>query len=593
MPSDQHLQPDRSPWHMLLPGYLYLAALWLAARQLPHLHAAWSALALPLFALPLLLLLWHQHAVRRLLALHQFDAASGLHRLARRRAFGMLWRAVLALALAAGTLAQAAYLGPQEWLLLGLAPLLLAALAQLTAQAGTVAQFRAPVYRLRWTLWISAWVAALALTAAWLALRLHGASADMHGGLLDQVHALQGRWPQAAGLLAWALDLAAWGQATVDALGHAPGRPAGWQVALALLLGPFALFGQLCLSLAGLSLPATELRRVLGRTLDDGATPAPLDTGRAMGWACVGLLGCAMWFLAAAQVQARLDRAPSPFAITPVPDCEQIDGQFYRPRTTQLLDALLADNRTRMQAQAATACAQLDAIAERAAAGVDAYLDWYFSLGAEWLRIATLLSGDMQALLQSRFQQMVLTDAGLQTALHSLQAAHAAQWEQLGTARVQALELLQDHRLVLDARACRVVQQTTAPAWEAELQATHTRLAAGSAAGLAAGAIAAGWTGRAMGKASVKTAGKVLVQGAARKSAGKGAAAAAGAAAGSAAVPGVGTAVGAATGLAIAVAVDLAMLAAEERLTRADMRRELLATLEETLQPYRQMFGCR
>lgn len=592
MPSDPRLRPDRSPWRPLLAGYLYLAALWLAARQLPHGHAVWSALAVPAFALPLLLLLWHQHTVRRLLALHQFAATGGLHRLARRRAFGMLWRALLALALTAATLAQAAYLAPQEWLLLALAPALLAALALLATRAGTAAQFRAPVYRLRWTLWVSAWTAALALTAAWVAWRLLGTgSAGTETGLLDQVHALQSRWPQARGLLAWALDLAAWGQATVDALGSVD--PPGWgRAALALLLAPLALFGHLCLSLAGLSLPATELRRVLGRSLDERSAPAALGPRRAAAWAGAAVLGCMLWLLALAQGQSRLEDGPSPFAIAPVPACEQIDGQFYRLRTTQLLDALLAEHRTRMQAQAATACAQLDAIAERAGAGVDAYLDWYFSLGAEWLRIATLLSGDMQALLQSRFEQMVMADTGLQAALQSLQTAHAAQWQELGAARTQAMALLQEHRLVLDARACRVAHRPATPAWQAELEGTHTRLAAGSAAGLAAGAIAAGWTARAMGKASVKSAGKVLARGAASKSAGRGAAAAAGAAAGSAAAPGVGTAVGAATGLAIAVAVDLAMLAAEERLTRADMRRELMATLHETLQPYRQLFGC-
>ncbi len=62
------------------------------------------------------------------------------------------------------------------------------------------------------------------------------------------------------------------------------------------------------------------------------------------------------------------------------------------------------------------------------------------------------------------------------------------------------------------------------------------------------------------------------------------------------AVPGLGTGVGAlagvAAGLAVGAGVDIAMLAVEESLTRDDMRRDLLASVDESLAPLREAFQC-
>lgn len=578
-------------WRGLLLGYLYLAALWLAARWLPHGHAAWAAAAVLLLASPMVLALWHQHTVRRLIALHQFADGRRLHRFGSRRALGLVWRALLALLLTSATLAQAVFFDTRDWLLLALAPALLAA-AQHMLQARAAMQFRAPVYHLRWSLWLASWTVALLLAAAWVALQ----RLDMDGAappdLLDHVHALQRRWAEGApGLVIWALDLAAWGQATVAALGQATQGVDGWRIALGVLVAPLALFGHVALSLAGLSLPAAELRRTLAAGLNDAAHPPPLAAGRRALWACMAVIAAMLWFQSIAWLNAALRQRPSPFAVVAVPECERIAGQAYRLNTSYLLDTLMAATRQRLATQQAAACTQLDAIAARTEAGIDAYLDWYFSLGAEWARIATMLTGDVELWLQARFQNMVLADPALTQQLDALQAAQARHWQALDTARADALAALEHHRLVLDERGCRATLVQSEAPWLAQIDAGHGRLAAGSAAGLAAGAIAAQLTAKAMGKASMKTAGTLLLKAAAKKAAGQGAAAAAGAAIGSV-VPGVGTLVGAVTGLAIGTAVDVAALAAEEGLTRADMRRDLLDAVAETLHPYRTLFGC-
>jgi len=102
-----------------------------------------------------------------------------------------------------------------------------------------------------------------------------------------------------------------------------------------------------------------------------------------------------------------------------------------------------------------------------------------------------------------------------------------------------------------------------------------------------------------MRRASMQVASRVLGKAAARQGIGRLGAAAAGAATGAAAgsaVPGLGTGIGAlagaATGLAVGAGVDVAMLAVEEKLTRPDLRRDLLGAVEESLAPLRAAFEC-
>jgi hypothetical protein len=61
-------------------------------------------------------------------------------------------------------------------------------------------------------------------------------------------------------------------------------------------------------------------------------------------------------------------------------------------------------------------------------------------------------------------------------------------------------------------------------------------------------------------------------------------------------IPGVGTGLGGAIGLvvgmALSVSVDMALLAAEEKLTRDGMRNDLVGAVTESLQPFRETFEC-
>jgi hypothetical protein len=295
----------------------------------------------------------------------------------------------------------------------------------------------------------------------------------------------------------------------------------------------------------------------------------------------------------------RLRAADSPLALKALPSCERIDGNVYALNTSAALTALLGETQKRMGGHQATACADLVAIEAEAAKGVDGYLDWYFSLGADWLRFAALLSGDVDVLLEAKFAQLVMARPDLTKHLPSVQNAYESQWAELVSIRARSLEILGKSSLVLDERSCKVVKDSSMNLLSLNMEESRSRLATGAGAGLITGALAAKVTAKAMAKTSMKAASKVLAKVATKKVLTKGASAAAGAAVGAAAgsvVPFFGTAVGAAVGaglgLATSVTVDMTLLMLEEKVTRDDMRKDLLKAVQESLQPYRVAFAC-
>jgi hypothetical protein len=303
-----------------------------------------------------------------------------------------------------------------------------------------------------------------------------------------------------------------------------------------------------------------------------------------------------LFFQVLASVENLIGTRESPFSVQRLPECERIGGAVYRVNTISLLETFMAEMTQRTASQERLACESLTEIESAAAKGIDAYLDWYFSLGAEWTRTIKLLTGGVDVLLESKFQELVLSQPKIKDQL----AGMSDQFDRLSMfgamGKRKAAELLEKQRLILTDQQCKVVREVSRDPWAPKFDNFSARLATGSGAGLLGGVIAAKITSKAMAKASMKVASKVLAKAALKKGATKAAAAAAGAAIGTALIPGPGTVAGAvigfATGVVIGVGVDMGALAVEEKLTRNDIKTDLLSAFTETLEPYRNAFVC-
>ena len=575
-------------------GFAFLAVFATASHRITGMTTLEFGLFALLLSLPAMAALWHQSTVKHLVHLHQFASSSGLHWLASRRLVAVLLYAAIALLMTGAVLVQSVLFGQIEWTLVAIAPVLYTA-TRSGLRRFIERQFTSPVYAFKWVFRATQLLVTVLLGLLWLGAHLAMVE-PAAGTVTEAVFGLQQRWVGSpSGLVKWSLDASAWVQATINALDWTPEKSRWWLVA-SLFFTPLFAFGYLSLSFYGLSLPMGEVRRIVAEPLTAAEVAPPVGPFRAAIWALVATIGVAIFFQSMGVAEGLIGSKESPFALQRLPDCERIGGAVYKVNTIKTLEAFMADMGQQRVGQENAACTSLSSIETAAAKGVDKYLDWYFSLGAEWTRTFSLLTGKAEELLKQKFEELVLSDPNVRAPLEGVKD-HFDQLSVFGTvAKAKAEELLAQQRLVLTDQQCKVVQELAVNPWTPQFDGFTTRLATASAAGLLGGGIAATIASKAMAKAGMKSAAKVLTKVIAKKAAAKAASGAAGAAIGTVLFPGVGTAVGAGIGVVVGIgvsaAVDMAMLAAEEKLTREDMKAELLSAFTESLQPYRSAFAC-
>ncbi|MGU3626214.1 hypothetical protein [Comamonas sp. C24C] len=500
---------------------------------------------------------------------------------------GGWWPACKALALAlllcTSSLWQAWFLAPWEWALLALAPLLHVLLA-CGMQLGLKREFSSTAFAWAFTQRAASWLLLVLLGGGWLygmaiqqdmgrALAT-GMEPDALNLALAQIHAAP------SGLVRWGLDALLAVQLASGAMADLPQLPL-----LRLLL--LALFGPVGVLLC------------LGRAMQGASTSSalllqarPLAAAPLLALIAVLVLGILVQSTAALDGLARAQE--SPLALKRLPECERIGQQLYSLGTLDATRQQVLQLLGRAQAGQAL-CQSIPEMGRQLDAAVERYLDWYFSLGAEWGRILSLLTGDVSQFLQNKLSETLGATPGLEGWVQTLQKQALSSGAALAEGQQRIEETLARHHLALSPEQCLVrAEVARLPALEL-LGDARQRLTASALVGTGGGAFAAAVAGKAMAKASMKAAGKVLAKAAAKQGLGKAGAAVAGAAVGSV-VPGVGTAVGAVAGavagVVLGVGIDWAALYAEELLTREAMRTDLRAALGEQLQGLSRAMGC-
>jgi hypothetical protein len=360
----------------------------------------------------------------------------------------------------------------------------------------------------------------------------------------------------------------------------------------------------LCRVLSVALLPRAEWRRVFGPLSDDREVPVLTPRRIAVAWALftfVSLfIGVPLLSSVETQVRARPDLQQA-FAGTRL-RVERIGDEYFAQGTIAALESARRAALARLDVSTAELRQKTDAAFVAMAGNVDVYLDWYYSLGAEYARIGHLLTGDLEDYMARKFAETLAQDEVLrdvETAL-ATSLANSAEANRLYEQLVAAL--LAQNRVDASGQEVEVVQtlalsDVLVPPQHAELLGVQNRLLAssgGAVAGVFAGAVAGKLVAKVITKTSFKLATKAVAKLAASKAAGTSLGAGAGATAGGAigsVVPGLGTALGALIGgvlggLAVGVGVDAALIEFEEAVGRDAFRAELLQALEEARREY-------
>lgn len=351
-------------------------------------------------------------------------------------------------------------------------------------------------------------------------------------------------------------------------------------------------------------LPRAEWRRVFGPLSDDREAAAL--TPRRIAVACA-LFTFVSLFIAVpllssveTQVRARPEFEQA-FAGTRL-RVERIGDEYFAQGTIAALERARRVALARLEVSTGELQQKTDAAFAAMAGNVDVYLDWYYSLGAEYARIGHLLTGDLEDYMARKFAETLAQEdvlRGVESAL-ATSLANSAEANRLYERLVT--NLLAQNRLDAPTDEVEVVQtlalsDVLVPPEHAELLGVQSRLLAssgGAVAGVLAGAIAGKLVAKVVTKSSFKLATKAVAKLVASKAAGTTMGAGAGAAAGGAigsVVPGLGTAIGALIGgvlggLVVGVGIDAALIEFEEAVGREAFRAELLQALDEARREY-------
>ena len=581
-----------------LISYAYLATLWLVTWQISALNLLWFGIWTLLLSTSMMLALWHQSTIRRHIFSIQFLQDTFLYRWSGRRVLSILLLATVAVAFSVLTLFQAAYFEWPEWVLLSVSPIAYR-IIYLWISSKTEAQFSKQVYALRWTSRATQVAFIVVLTAIFFCISCVSDSPPQ-ALYLDRVFELQSQSNGVqSSIVKWFLDAGAFGQAAQGTITSLPSQ-SYWKILLIFLFAPLTVFSTLAFTYSGMSLSLDEFRRTIGNGSCTNEKPDKIGPINSAVWVAVVVVLIGSYFQLLAYANQSLKAEDSPFAIRPLQPCEKIDGVAYQVNTLKTVESLIAAVSPRLAASSLKGCQELTRLDANIASGIDDYLNWYFSLGADYTRLAIILTGDIDIYLSAKFNEIALKTLHQDDVFMRLQAEHEGQLRDLYQTNGAIQKLLSDNRLSLVDRSCKVVGETSIQRMSTHLDSAKTRLSTSAAAGMIGGVFASKLTTKEMAKSTFKLSGKVLLKAIAKKSAGKAGGALAGAAAGAAigsVFPIVGTsfgaAVGAISGVVVGIAIDMAALAIEEGLTREAMRKDLIDSVTETLRPMRETFGCK
>ena len=368
---------------------------------------------------------------------------------------------------------------------------------------------------------------------------------------------------------------------------------------LLVILGSYVVDFNASATFASFSIPRSERRRLLGPISDDELPPTLTRTRVAIASALITVVTLFIYVPVFAGLE---DAARStPGFITLLKNAqlkvEKIDDEFYRPGTMKAIELAKAAALGKKIAVSRTLVeGQIDRAFDQMESNVDGYLDWYYSLSGEYMRLAKLMTGDIEKYMEEKLVEKLKQQEALQPVFAGLEVALALSQKAVNDEYQQEVrKILVESRLQVPEFGAKNIpgiasaQIRTLPT-HPDVIAMRSRVVGGAAAA----GIGAAIVGKIVSKGIFKAAAKALSKVAISKAAGTAGGAAIGAAIGSV-VPGIGTLIGAAAGGIIAgVVVDKGLLKLEEAISREDFKKEILGSIRESRDKFKsELFGAQ
>jgi len=281
------------------------------------------------------------------------------------------------------------------------------------------------------------------------------------------------------------------------------------------------------------------------------------------------------------------------------PHVEAIEGRFFKAGTGETLVQLNAELLKQQLVDKQELERQLDHAYGRMSKNIDNYLDEYYSLPAEYVRIGAALTSSLETHIQRKLRKALEEGkpfAQFEQTTQELASSHELALEDFEAKKNQLLRENEVLSPMGDFWEVKEISewQFLPPAPEIEYLDGALRASGSAGAGAVSSIVAGKVASKMAAKGTLKLAATVVSKAATSKAGAGAAGALAGGALGSI-VPGAGTALGAlvgfGVGLVVGVSVDAAMLGIEESLTRDDFKLEILHSLSAAKAEHKQRLG--
>ena len=276
---------------------------------------------------------------------------------------------------------------------------------------------------------------------------------------------------------------------------------------------------------------------------------------------------------------------------------EKIGDDYYRPGTAEQIEQAYLNSISELETSINELRMAADNGFQHMAENVEEYLDWYYSLPAEYERILALATGVLEEWMAEKLQTYLMKGNAFGPVQESIEKALQKN-EQLRTEYLKKVDqILAESRVQPITAQVEIIKHSSLnalkepPSHSVIVNMENRLLISGGigTAGAVTGAIAGKVTAKVAGKGVIKFGAQALVKVTAGKVAGALGGTAAGAATGAAlgsVFPGIGTAIGAVLGgviggITVGLSVDKLLLILEETFSRDEFKYQILEAIEE------------
>lgn len=373
---------------------------------------------------------------------------------------------------------------------------------------------------------------------------------------------------------------------------------------LLICIGSYVVFFNACVMLSCFLISGNEYRRILTPLSSSDFPESPKASTISMTVAVTTFLTLFICLPMVVYLEAWLQKNPevgyksAEVQTRTITRLDKIDEFFFREGTLEQLD--LARTQALQNVDASFALVEETATEAfiQMEKNVDIYLNWYYSLTAEYARIGTLLAGNLEEYMTANLEETLMQGDVFREVENAFNSALMNHEEAQRIYLLSAQDIMAANRVepapegsVETSRVATLSDILSPPVHQDILNFDkRMRLSGGGAAAGAVGAVVISKViAKVVGKSTLKLAATATIKVVTSKAVGSSAGAAAGAATGAAigsVVPGLGTAIGAVVGgvigaVAVGVILDKALIEIEELISRDKFKTEIIEAIQD------------